>query len=256
MEIYNDRINNLKDKISSLSTSNYFNKNKPKKENNPLPLTPNNYEIKYNDIKSLYENSVKTLELKYNTLKEHLNKLNEILEENYNKDEEITNEMVDNIHSFEIIFADKLREDDYNLENNINNAISISKGNIIQIDNNLINLNEEMKDYIKDNISLYSKDIDAIKSNLNLKKDDFNRTIIELKNEISENLTQINNNDVKNKKDDEKLINNQYDKMKNLIINTENFCSDERKKRDDFNMSINAMMNETIKNLYQVNKIE
>ena len=256
MEIYNDRINILKNKISSLSSSNYFNKNKQKKENNPLPLTPNNYEIKYNDLKLLYENSIKTLELKYKTLKEHLNKLNEIFEENCNKDEEITNEMIDKIHSLETIFADKLREDDYNLENNINNVTSISKGNIIQIDNNIINLNEEIKEYIKDNISLYSKDIDAIKSNLNLKKDDFNRTIIELKNEISENLTQINNNDVKNKKDDEKLINNQYDKMKNLIINTENFCSDERKKRDDFNMSINAMMNETIKNLYQVNKIE
>ena len=31
MEIYNDRINILKNKISSLSSSNYFNKNKPKK---------------------------------------------------------------------------------------------------------------------------------------------------------------------------------------------------------------------------------
>ena len=256
MEIYNDRINNLKDKISSLSTSNYFNKNKPKKEINPLPLKPNNYEIKYNDIKSLYENSVKTLELKYKTLKDHLNKLNEILEDNCNKDEEITNEMIDKIHSFEIIFADKLREDDYNLENNINNVTSISKGNIIQVENNLIHLNEEIKENIKDNISLYSKDIDAIKSNLNLKKNDFNRTINELKNEISENLTQINNNNDKNKKDDELVINNQYDKMKNLIINTESICSDERKKRDDFKMSINAMMNETINNLNQVNKFE
>lgn len=256
MEIYNDRINNLKDKISSLSTSNYFNKNKPKKEINPLPLKPNNYEIKYNDIKSLYENSVKTLELKYKTLKDHLNKLNEILEDNCNKDEEITNEMIDKIHSFEIIFADKLREDDYNLENNVNNVISISKGNIIQVENNLIHLNEEIKENIKDNISLYSKDIDAIKSNLNLKKNDFNRTINELKNEISENLTQINNNNDKNKKDDELVINNQYDKMKNLIINTESICSDERKKRDDFKMSINAMMNETISNLNQVNKFE
>ena len=44
--------------------------------------------------------------------------------------------------------------------------------------------------------------------------------------------------------------------MKNLIINTENFCADERRKRDDFKMSINAMMNETIMNLNQVNKFE
>jgi hypothetical protein len=256
MEIYNDRINILKNKISSLSSSNYFNKNKPKKENNPLPLTPNNYEIKYNDLKLLYENSIKTLELKYKTLKEHLNKLNEIFEENCNKDEEITNEMIDNIHSLETIFADKLREDDYNLENNINNVTSISKGNIIQIDNNIINLNEEIKEYIKDNISLYSKDIDAIKSKLNLEKNEYNRTINELKDEISEHLTEINNNDNNNKNEDELLINNQYDKMKNLIINTENFCADERRKRDDFKMSINAMMNETIMNLNQVNKFE
>ena len=164
--------------------------------------------------------------------------------------------MVDNIHSFEIIFADKLREDDYNLENNVNNVISISKGNIIQVENNLIHLNEEIKENIKDNISLYSKDIDAIKSKLNLEKNEYNRTINELKDEISEHLTEINNNDNNNKKEDELLINNQYDKMKNLIINTENFCADERRKRDDFKMSINAMMNETIMNLNQVNKFE
>ena len=164
--------------------------------------------------------------------------------------------MIDKIHSLETIFADKLREDDYNLENNINNVTSISKGNIIQIDNNIINLNEEIKEYIKDNISLYSKDIDAIKSKLNLEKNEYNRTINELKDEISEHLTEINNNDNNNKKEDELLINNQYDKMKNLIINTENFCADERRKRDDFKMSINAMMNETIMNLNQVNKFE
>ena len=39
MEIYDDRIDILKDKISYLKNSNYINKNKPIKEKNPLPRT-------------------------------------------------------------------------------------------------------------------------------------------------------------------------------------------------------------------------
>ena len=113
-----------------------------------------------------------------------------------------------------------------------------------------------MKENIIDNLNLYSKDIDAINSSLNLKKNEFNNSFNGLKNEVNDYFTEINNKIEKNKKDDEIILNNNFQTLNKLSLFTENCTSEERKKRQDFNISINSLLNETIKNLNSVNKLE
>ena len=130
MEIYNDRINILKKKISLLSNSNNINNKKDSKQKFEKE---NNYEMKFNELKSKYEEAIQTLEMKYKILKEHSNKLIQILEDNNMKDEKTTSKIIESIDSIETKIRNQLNEEEVNLENKISKNISNIKESIIAL---------------------------------------------------------------------------------------------------------------------------